>query len=363
MKIGIIGLPNAGKTTVFNALTRNNVFTGSFASAAGEHHLGRVNVPDPRFDALVKMYRPKKESPAVVELVDVAGLSKGSGRQEGAMDEMLKFIRDVDALIHVVRAFEDEAVPHPEETVDPARDIGTVDAEMILHDMMAVEKRLERLEKDLPRLARDKRQGPEAEKALMERFRAHLEEEKPLRALGLAPAEVKAVAGYALLSLKPLLILVNVGEAGLAGAGAIAGALAPKASAPALDFCGKIEAELSQLSPEDAALFMTDLGLVESGLDRVIRAAYDLLGVQSFFTVGEDDVHAWTIRKGDSALTAAGKIHTDLARGFIRAEVVAYDIIVAAGSWNKAKEAGKMHLEGKDYVVRDGDIISVRFNV
>jgi GTP-binding protein YchF len=363
VKIGIIGLPNSGKTTVFNALTRNNVMTGSYASPLGEHHVGQVQVPDPRLDALDAMYKPKKKVPAVIEFVDVAGIQKGAGKQGGVSEEMLKFIRDVDALIHVVRVFEDDGVPHPEETVNPARDIATLDTEMILNDLVAVEKRQEKLEKEILRLPKEKRGPLAAEKELLERFHAHLEAEKPLRTFGLTSDDLKVVRGYAFLSLQPMMILLNIGEGQIHEALALAARYAPGEGLPTMAVAGKSEAEISQLSPEDAALFMTDLGITESGLDRVIRTAYDLLGLQSFFTVGEDECRAWTIRRGDNAVAAAGKIHSDLARGFIRAEVVAYDDLMAAGAWEAVKKAGKFRLEGKEYIVKDGDILNIRFNV
>lgn len=363
MKIGIIGLPNTGKTTVFNALTSSNVFAGSYASPGGEHHLGQVHVPDPRFDELVRMYEPKKEVPATIEFVDVAGMTRSAGGERGPSEEMLHFVRDVDALIHVVRMFEDQSVPLPEDGINPAHDIRAVDTEMILNDLMAVEKRLERLEKEIQRLPRDKRQQPAAEKEIMERFLAHLESEQPLRTLEASGAEMKLIRGYAFLSLQPMMVLLNIGEDRIASSDKIAAMHEPESRIPVMAVCAKIEAEIAQLDGDDAAVFMKEMGIAESGLDRVIRAAYDLLGLQSFFTVGKDEVRAWTIRKGDDAVTAAGKIHSDMARGFIRAEVVAYDDLVAAGSWAGAKEQGKFRLEGKNYIVQDGDVISVRFNV
>jgi hypothetical protein len=360
VKIGLIGLPNTGKTTVFNALTRNNVTTGSYASPLGEHHVGQVHVPDRRFDRLVEMYHPRKRTPAVIEFVDVAGITTGEERGSGLSEEMVRFIRDVDALIHVVRGFTGEAAP---EQPNPAGDIALVEGEMVIHDLVAVEKRLERLEKDVARLPREKRGPLAAEAELLQRFKVHLETERPLRILPLRPEELKTVRGYAYLSLQPLLVLLNIGEEGIREADRLAAGCSPSPDVPTLALCGKVEAELGQLSAEDAAVFMSDLGIAESGLDRVIRAAYDLLGLQSFFTVGEDEVRAWTIRKGDNAVTAAGKIHSDLARGFIRAEVVAYDDLEAAGTWARAREAGKLRLEGKEYPVRDGDILNIRFNV
>ncbi len=361
MKIGIVGLPNAGKTTVFNALTRNNVAVGAYTSSAGEHHLGQVQVPDPRLDLLDGMYKPKKKVPAVIEFVDVAGVARGAERGGGFSDETLRFIRDVDALIHVVRAFEDESVPHPEKTVDQVRDVATLETEMILHDLVALERRVERLEKDNLRLPREKRGAGQVEIDLLNRFKARLEGEQPLRGMEISPDELKTVRGYAFLSLVPVMILVNVGE-GEQGGEALAERCALP-GVPSLALAGKIEAEIGQLSPADARVFMDDLGIAESGLDRVIRAAYALLGLHSFFTVGEDEVRAWTIRVGDNAVVAAGRIHSDLARGFIRAEVVAYDDLVAAGSWAKAREKGAHRLEGKEYVVKNGDILNIRFNV
>jgi len=362
LKIGIIGLPLTGKTTIFNALTGSDEMTANFASQSTEHHVGVVEVPDPRFETLVNMYEPKKQVPATIEFVDVAGISKGAGKQ-GLSTEMVQFIRDVDALLHVVRSFENESVPHTEGSIDPARDIETIDTELILNDLMFVEKRLEKLEKDLLRLPKDKRPQLEHEKKALLRFQTQLEAEKPLRSLDLDADEAKWCRQYALLSVQPMMILLNVGEDQLTAIDDLAQQYTPNAETPTMAICGKVEAEIAQLDDDDKALFMTEMGITEPGLNRVIRASYDLLGLHCFFTVGKDEVRAWTIRKGDNAVTAAGKIHSDLARGFIRAETVAYEDLIQAGSWAKTKEVGTFRLEGKEYIVQDGDILSIRFNV
>ena len=359
VKVGIIGLPSTGKSTLFSLLT------GAVPPAPGgrpEPRLGIARVPDPRVEALARMYRPKKKTPATVEYVDMPGVAKG----EGAALVDLPALRGVDALVHVVRAFESEVVPHPEGSIDPLRDARMLELELILADLGAVERRLERLDANIKK---GNKPDDVAERAVFLKMKEALEAEKPLRDLALTEEERRRVRGYALLSEKPLLLVVNMGEDQVRKAGAMleqAGLVAFAAEGSARAVCAvsaPIEAEVAQLSVEDAQAFREDLGLKEPGLDRVIRTSYELLGLISFLTAGEDECRAWTIRRGTRAQQAAGEIHSDIERGFIRAEVVAFDDLIEAGSLAACREAATLRLEGKEYAVRDGDVINFRFNV
>ncbi len=358
MKIGLFGFPLTGKTTLFELLT------GAAAQAQhgrGEGQVGICKVPDPRLDKLTEMYSPKKHTPATIECVDVAGVEKGQAAKALPLDQL----RTVDALAHVVRAFEDEAVPHSEGPIDPLRDAISMEAELILADMVVVEKRVEKLTLNVKKMnkAEDKR-----DLELMKRCLACLEEEQPLRNLEMTEDEVASLRGYTFLSMKPLLVVVNAGEdaADKLDGGAAAFGLSefegkPKTYVTALS--AKIEAEIAQLDAEDAEVFRSDLGITEPALDRMIRASYDLLGRMSFFTAGEDECRAWTIRKGTIARKAAGAIHSDIERGFIRAEIIAHTDLVEAGSWAAGRDKGTLRLEGKEYVMQDGDVVNFRFNV
>ncbi len=354
MRLGIIGLPQSGKTTVFNALTRGNAPV-TMSGGRFEVHTAVVDVPDPRVDALSAMFNPRRTIYAKVTYADIAGLEgKASGDISGPL---LNQLTQMDGLLHVVRCFDDPSVPHPMGSVDPLRDVAAMDAEFLLNDLIAVERKLERLEDEWKKSARDRKQV-EQEQALFKKLHAALSEEIPLRDVALTPAEEKLLAGFGFLSRKPLLILFNLGEG---------------QEAPALDYphqrsavaslMGKLEMEIAQLPPEDAEVFLAEYGIEEPGLNRVIRLSYELLGLISFFTVGEDEVRAWTVRRGAAAPEAAGVIHTDLQKGFIRAEVISYDDLMAAGSMSAARTQGKLRLEGKDYIVQDGDILHIRFNV
>jgi len=360
VKVGIIGLPSSGKSTLFQLLT------GAPAPPPGgrpEARLGVARVPDPRVEALAVMYRPKKKTPATVEYVDVPGVAKG----EGSALVDLPALRGVDALVHVVRAFESATVSHPDGSVDPLRDAKMLELELILADLGMVERRLERLEAGIKKT---RRADDVAEREVFVKLKDALEAERPLRDVvpGLTEEERKRLRSYSFLSEKPLLLVVNMGEDDVRDAAAWLErrGLAGFASAPGMALCpvsAPIEAEMAQLSGEDARAFRDDLRLEEPGLDRVIRTSYALLGLVSFLTAGEDECRAWTIRRGTKAQQAAGAVHSDIERGFIRAEVVAYDDLMAAGSLPACRERGTLRLEGKDYVVRDGDVINFRFNV
>ncbi len=362
MHIAIIGLPNSSKTTVFNAVTRGHSETATFSSGKFSMNTGVVNVPDPRVERLTAMFKPRKTVCAQVTYADISGLDKGVGKG-GLSGSLLNALSESDALLHVVRAFDDAAVPHSEGTVDPIRDIEIVDIELLLSDLGIVEKRIERLQADLARgIAKANKAPSEAELALMMRLHAHLSSEKPLRDLDLTPVEEKMLRNFGLLTLKPLLIVLNVGDS------MPDDPLSPYAyykhhKTTIVPLQGRLEMDLAQMSPQEAAEFLPEYGIEELGLDRLIKVSYDLLGIQSFFTVGEDEVRAWTIPVGATAVEAAGVIHTDLAKGFIRAEVVAYDALIAAGGMVAATQRGQVRLEGRDYVVKDGDILNIRFNI
>lgn len=363
MQIGIIGLPNSSKTTIFNALTRGRIETAAYSSGKLDVHTAMVDVPDPRVDILSKMFNPRKTIRAQVQYNDIAGLARGIGEKGGMDGNLLNQIVLSDALLHVVRAFEDPNVPHIEETIDPARDLEILDTELILSDLVIVERRMERIEAGL-----GKRGGTPAERdafakeqTLLQRFKPQLENGKPLRDLEVSDDELKITRNLALVTIKPQLVLFNTGDRAVSDPSTIVKYAHHKTMLAALQ--GKIEMELAQMSPEDAAEFLKEYGITEPGLAKVIRISYALLGLQSFFTVGEDEVRAWTIRVGANAVDAAGTIHTDLARGFIRAEVIAYDEMISCGSMAEARKRGSLRLEGKEYIVKDGDILSIRFNV
>ena len=357
MKAGIIGLTCVGKGTLFQLLTG----AGDAGTARPGPRVGIARVPDARVDALAEMYKPKKKTPATVEYAVVPGVAKG----EGADLVDLPALRGVDTLVHVVRAFESERAPHPEGSVDPLRDARMVELELILADLGTVERRLEKLEANIRKANR-----PEdvAERALFQKMKEALEGERPLRELELSDEERRQLRNYSLLSEKPLLLVVNLGESDVKDAAKALARLKLQSlgDRPNVALCpvsATIEAEIAQLENDDARAFMDDLGLKEPGLDRVIRSSYALLGLVSFLTTGEDECRAWTIRKGTKAHQAAGVIHSDIERGFIRAEVVAFEDLVASGSIAACRDKGTLRLEGKEYVVRDGDVINFRFNV
>jgi GTP-binding protein YchF len=366
-KLVILGLPSSGKTTVFNALTRSDAPTGGFSSAADEPNLATVKVPDPRLDTLTGMLNPQRKVQADVQYLDVAGVAKGMA-EKGMSGQLLGHLAQADALVHVVRAFEDPDLPHAEGAVDPARDIGTINLELMFSDLAIIEKRLQRIAAQLPKMRGAEREAYEREQAAMGTLKDALENETPLREVvdSLDPDDYKVLRGFGLLTAKPLLILINLGEDQIADSDQISQQLTEQFGRPAVQIAalaGKIESEIAALDDEDAATFMEDLGIAESSRDRVIRLSFSLLGLMPFFTVGPDECRAWTIHRGETAVEAAGAIHTDIQRGFIRAEVVGYDDLITAGSMAETKKHGTFRREGKTYVVQDGDIINFLFNV
>ncbi len=361
MKIAIIGLPNSGKTTVFNALTGGSAETSIFSSGRLEPNLAAVKVPDSRVDALSRIYQPKKTTYAEVQYLDIGGFEGRTEKREALPTEMVNHIGNADALLHVVRSFRDEAVPHPLDSVDPARDAESLEQELILSDLIVIERRLERLDKEIPKLPPKDRGTREIEQRVLERFRGGLEEGSPIRLLEPpTDQEERLIRGFQFLSAKPVLMVLNVGEDRIGAAPSSDGG---QPDDDVVRLSARIEAELAQLEPDDAAEFMLDLGITEAARDRVIKASYRLLGLISFMTVGEDEVRAWTVRAGTKAPEAGGVIHSDIERGFIRAEVVSFDDLVEAGSLAAAKKRGRVRLEGKDYVIQDGDISHFLFNV
>lgn len=350
MQLGIIGWLLVGKTTVFNALTRSEAKTGTFGGASAANQ-AMIRVPDRRVEVLAGMFGPKKTTYATIDYVDLPGFERGKGKES---DAFLSHARKVDALVHVVRAFDDERVPHAENSVDPQRDLRLMDEELILADQLSIEKRLERLAAEAKR---GKKLENALEQAALEKALAALEEIRPLRQVTFTDEEALALRGFGFLSQKPQLIVQNLGEDQLAAPPMLA------TDAPVLSVCGKLEAELSQLSEEEATLLMGEYGIAESSLIRMIQASYDLLGLMSFYTAGDDEVRAWTIRKRSPAVEAARTIHSDIARGFIRAEVVGYDDLVALKTFARAREAGKLRLEGKEYIVQDGEVCHFRFAI
>lgn len=364
LKAGIVGLPNVGKSTLFNAITQAGAESANYPFCTIDPNVGIVEVPDERLDKLTELVVPKKTVPTAFEFVDIAGLVRGASKGEGLGNKFLAHIREVDAIVHVVRCFEDENITHVDGKIDPISDIQTINLELILADLDSVEKRIERSRKNVK--GGNKQTAQEVE--VLERIKESLYNDMPARSIELSEDERLLVRDLHLLTMKPVLYAANVSEDGVTEADSNPFVLKVKEFAEAenavvVPISAKVEADISELEDEDKAMFLEELGLAESGLNRLIKAAYQLLGLYTYFTAGVQEVRAWTIRKGTKAPGAAGVIHTDFERGFIRAEVVGYEDLVNAGSMNGAKERGQLRLEGKEYLVKDGDVMHFRFNV
>ncbi len=364
MKLGIVGLPNVGKSTLFNAITKAGAESANYPFCTIDPNIGVVAVPDERLDVLAKMYNPKKVTPTSIEFLDIAGLVRGASRGEGLGNKFLSHIREVDAIVHVVRCFDDGDIVHVDGSVDPARDIETINLELIFSDIEAVDKRIEKTKKQMK--SGDKKYL--AELAILESIKENLEKGLPVRTMKFDPEQLEYVDQLFLLTSKPVLYCANVSEDGISTADqnpyvAKVKEIADAEGSEVIVICAKIEEEIAQLEDDEKKMFLEELGLSESGLDKLVKASYKLLGLISFLTAGEQEVRAWTIVKGTKAPQAAGKIHSDFERGFIRAEIVAYDDLVRLGSMAAAKEQGLVRSEGKEYVMQDGDVTLFRFNV
>jgi hypothetical protein len=360
MKLGIIGLPQSGKTTIFNALTRGHQPVTT-SGGRFEVHTGVVDVPDERVDRLSALFQPKKTIYAKVTYADIAGLEGTSGEVAGKGEisgALLNQLNQMDGFVQVVRVFSDEAVPHPLGSVDPIRDIASMDTELLINDMIAVERKLERLAEERKKGAGREKAVIEREMALFERLNSALSNDTPLRDIDISPEEEKTLSGFGLLTRKPMLIVLNLSEGQTPPAVEY-----PHSKSDLVALQGKLEMDIAQLPPDEAEIFLAEYSIQEPGLNRVIRLSYDLMGLQSFFTVGDDEVRAWTVGRGATAHEAAGVIHSDLQKGFIRAEVIPYNDLLALGGLSEARAKGKLRLEGKEYVVQNGEIVHIRFNV
>ena len=365
MKLGIVGLPNVGKSTLFNAITNAGAQSANYPFCTIDPNVGVVSVPDVRLDELTRMYNPAKTTPAVIEFVDIAGLVKGASKGEGLGNKFLANIREVDAIVHVVRCFENDDIVHVEGSIDPLRDIETINLELIFSDMEMLERRIDRTAKALKG---DK--GLQTELDFFKRVYAVLEEGKPARSVECTPEEAAMLSTVSLLTAKPVIYAANLSEADFTGGSpernphfAKVEQLAAGENAEVLPICAQLEADIADMEGEEKTLFLSELGLEHSGLDRLIQKSYHLLGLISYLTAGPQEVRAWTITRGTKAPQAAGKIHTDFERGFIRAEIISYEDLMACGSMTAAKEKGLVRSEGTEYVMQDGDVVLFRFNV
>lgn len=361
MKIGIVGLPFSGKSTLFNALTGSAVSTGAHSIGRAEAQHAVVKVPDQRLERLYQIFKPKKNVPATIEYLDLSGLSADENKKGGFSDQFLGQIRIVDAILLVIRCHQNENVSHPLNSIDPKRDLQLVQSEFILGDLSIIENRMERLQRQMRVRKTD---ADVKEFQLLEKFKVHLEEEKPLRQMPMQPDEELIVRGYQFLTQKPLLVVLNIDEKDIRREAEITAGFAEWSAQPAtavLPVSARIEMEIQQLPEDEAQVFREDAGIQEAAMDKLIRASYDLLGLISFFTVGDDETRAWTIRTNTPAPAAAGEIHSDIEKGFIRAEVVGYEDFIQRGAMAKCRSDAVLRLEGKEYIVRDGDIINFRF--
>jgi len=365
LRAGFVGLPNTGKTTLFNAVTsQTTAVTANYAFSTSKPNVGVVAVPDERLAPLAKLVKTEKIVSATVEFVDIAGLVRGSSQGEGIGNQFLHAIRETDTMIHVVRCFDNESVPHVEETLDPRRDIETIQIELALADLATVERRRERVQKT----AKGGDKAARAELAVLDKLQPALEEFKPARSVALNEEETTIARNYFLLTMKPTIYAANVNEATLAATGAnervkSTRAVATEEGAECVVICAQLEADLVDLSPAERIEYLESLGVTSSGVDQLIKSAYRVLGLMSFLTAGEKEARAWTIPQNSRAQDAAGAIHSDIARGFIRAEIVGYEDLIRAGSYAAAREQGLLRIEGKDYIMQEGDIVNFRFNV
>jgi ribosome-binding ATPase len=366
INIGIIGMPQSGKTTVFNALTGGKADTTSRGQDSMTPHVAVVKIPEARLWALNDMFHPAKVVPVEAKYLDITASIKGLAQDKGFGGRLLNQISAVDTIFGVVRAFKDESLPHPDGSLDVGRDIGTLNLELIFSDLAIIDRRLEKLEDSLKAAKPADRLGYQQEKEVLQGLKAELEHDRPIRELALEPGAVKLIVNYQLLTAKPLLIVVNIGEDQLPQAAALEAEFNtkyPGKNSRIIVLCGKLEMELALMEESEAKVFRDDYGLKESGLERAIKASYELSEMISFFTVGEDEVRAWPIRRGTNAQKAAGRIHSDFEKGFIRAEGIAYEDLIKCGSMAEARKKGLLRLEGKEYIVKDGDILNFLFNV